>query len=513
MQWDKNTEVYVYGAGLKGKLLVEVLKKIECNVCGYLDRQAKIMSKNVLRPDELNESDRKHCIVVCSVANVFEHIQIAEDLSLLGYEYIVYKNFDLKNELFDVLWDYIENESENDIEEFKKIVYSSQIERFSRIYNYRRTKEIYTEVPSKKGYIDIEVPIILLHTMSEERYCQVHKRQDWDRIPYDKNVYYYLYCGELYRLFENGGSKKEWRRFIRCYKRYFSNADVFPVEELDSFFVRHMEQRYQIYKKMNWLFLNKRNFFKESPVLIQWNKEKNLFNVIDGNNRLAFLMVKGMQKVTCRMQKEDYLKWKNEDVYKKFCNCMQVDSIGKEESVLYPDLSDQCNMEYGGYQTTKIQRLMQYLGKKRILENKKKILLLSGNIVLAHCLDKMNTELYILQDERIDFIKYKLLMELFYMKSSVLIESSKIQNTDYDMVYIEILKELRTDEEQNLYKLCQLSKSIIIFEGEHRAVTRLKKKIARQQYMEQSILTYWLSGQMQEILVLIKKDEEHVVPF
>ena len=506
MQWDKRTNVYVYGAGLKGKLLLKALKQMECNVCGYLDRQAGKMADDVILPEEVVQEKRKHCIVVCSVANVFDHVRIAENLFTLGYEYIVYKDFSGKNDLFDMLWDYIENEKGYDIEEIKRILYKSRIKKYGTVNSGKYEKKEYKVVACKKGYIDVEVPVILLHTMSKERYYQVHKRQDWARVPYDKNVYYYLYCGELYQLFEKGGTEKEWKEFIECYKRYFSNADVFSVKDLESNFVRHIEQRYEIYKKMNWLFLNQRSFFEENPILLLWNNEKHIFNVMDGNNRLAFLMVKGVQKVTCRMQKTDYLKWKNEDVYRELCSNQKSDLIEAQAYLLYPSLSGQDNMEYGGYQMVKIQKLMKFLGEKRFLEESKRILLLSEDIVLANCFDKMGIKLHVLAGQRIDSVKYEMLMKLFYMNSTMLVEQVREQDADYDMIYVEIKSELEPDEEQKICELCKKCSNLMILEGKQKLINQLKKKVAGQQYIAQSIFTYWSAGQLQEIQALKKRE-------
>lgn len=95
MFWNKDTPVYVYGAGLKGRLIYNLLDELGCNMCGFLDQASENIrfERKVFHPDQLAEEKRMSSIVICSVANVFEHGKIALELTKQGYRYIVHKEF------------------------------------------------------------------------------------------------------------------------------------------------------------------------------------------------------------------------------------------------------------------------------------------------------------------------------------------------------------------------------------------------------------------------------------
>lgn len=316
MLWSNEIPVYIYGAGLKGKLIFEILEKMDFNVRGFLDRAPKCVcsKQNVFHPNELSMTERKGCIVVCSVINVFEHRKIAQELAEQGYLYILYKviyeKFDENRELIDAIWDAVEEMGICTLGETKCLIMNRNVAAYRES---SEQKEIQMNVKEKNGYVDIVMPVLLLYTFPKEVYVTYHKRQDWLRIPYERNVYYYLYCADLFRMFEDGkGSASEWEEAIRVYKRYFTNADVYSEKDLDIKFKQHISQRYNIYVEMDKLFHLNRQFFDDYPVYVKWNEKRLSLYVRDGNNRLAFLMSKGMHNVMCRMTKEDYIKWKNE---------------------------------------------------------------------------------------------------------------------------------------------------------------------------------------------------------
>lgn len=69
-------------------------------------------------------------------------------------------------------------------------------------------------------------------------------------------------------------------------------------------------------QKLFLLFEHERNlgmdYFVETAAYVKWN-DKGYFNIIDGHHRAAYLAYKGYVQIPVRMEKRDFLNWKNEE--------------------------------------------------------------------------------------------------------------------------------------------------------------------------------------------------------
>ena len=122
----------------------------------------------------------------------------------------------------------------------------------------------------------------------------------------------YFYTGQLYEVFAQGKvNGKEWNNIIHDAKEHFCSCNVFDIKILDKQFRRYINQKFELYQSMSEQLFHTPEFFYNNPVRVKWNNAegKNYFNIIDGNNRVAFLLAKGIYDIPCRMSKEDYNKW------------------------------------------------------------------------------------------------------------------------------------------------------------------------------------------------------------
>lgn len=214
----------------------------------------------------------------------------------------------------------------------------------------------------------VAVPATFLYTFPRDLYISFHKRQDWLRIPYERNVYYYLYCADLFRLFENGDvTGQDWKKSMETYRRYFANADVYTEENLEAKFRQHISQRYSIYHEMDKLFHFNPDFFEEYPLLVKWNFQRHCLYVRDGNNRLAFLLSKGIHNVVCRMTKEDYAQW-----------------MSSQEMQRYVQVSAD--------QQAQARLILRWLGKIDLLKKVNTILFFSSDFILSDAFSKMGLQ-------------------------------------------------------------------------------------------------------------------------
>lgn len=377
MFWYSDTPVYIYGAGLKGRLISNLLKGLGCSVYGFLDRATQNIceNQNVFYPDQLSIKQRENSIIICSVSNVFDHRKIVSDLAQLGYIYILYKEVggkaDENKQIIDIIWDAIEDSEQYSSTEIRNIITGRNILPY---INRKEKEDGEMVVRENGGCIDVKISAIFLYTFPKELYISFHKRQDWLRIPYERNVYYYLYCANLFRMFENGAvSEQEWEEVFRVYRRYFANADVYDEGVLDIKFKQHVEQRYRIYSEMNRLFHSNREFFEENPLYVKWNENNQSLYVRDGNNRLAFLMVKGIHNVMCRMTKKDYDRWKSKQ---------------ESQSKYLPTEEEK----------TAARMALRWIGKLDLLEKVNNVLFLSHNSLLSDALCKMGVNVVSCED-------------------------------------------------------------------------------------------------------------------
>lgn len=455
MFWYDDTPVYIYGAGLKGKLIYELLVNLGCNVCGFLDRASENihLSQCVFQPDKLSKEQRKNSIVICSVANVFEHRKIAANLVQQGYVYIIYKgingNADGNKEIIDIIWDMIEEVGRYSLAEIKNFIIGREVFAYRDIGE----KEVYEiNVREKNGYVDVAVPAIFLYTFPKDLYISFHKRQDWLRIPYERNVYYYLYCADLFRMFENGAvSGQEWEETIEVYKRYFANADVYIEKDLEVKFRQHMSQRYSIYNEMNKLFHANCGFFEEYPLFVKWNETRHCLYVRDGNNRLGFLLSKGIHNVMCRMAQEDYAQWAN----------------GQEMQKL---ILSTTNEQAGA------RMALKWMGKMDILEKVNRVLFLSSNPILCDVCSKMGVDAVVYEESIESVAQYQKVIDVLGERKYRAIQKMKSLE-EFDLIWFNLSSISEQIEKDKIIQLLSKYSKFVVLEGNKEDVREIINRI------------------------------------
>lgn len=326
-----DAKIVIYGAGVKGNALRIIFQKHSIDVIGYIDKNASNMHKNSdvpiydLNDKKIEEMDKRNIVVVVSVANIFSHEAIISELRRHGFIYFLCKlnvfnptaKEKIINNIFDNLYLY-------------EVIDNKTIVPYIDVDTYRTSENIYDR---KQKYIYCYIPLEMLFTIDsdyKENNLQLKDSPNVSRMV-DKNVVSFIYCKKLYETFNNLSDDNSWEIYLRYYKdlkKECAKVEYLSEEIEDEDFFRHISERYEVYLKMNEAYNFNQQFFKENPVIANWNAN-GYFNIEDGANRVAFLMAKGLQWIPCKVKEDDYIKWENKSV---------VDDIMQKFQAHYVDL-------------------------------------------------------------------------------------------------------------------------------------------------------------------------------
>lgn len=311
-----DVKIIIYGAGVKGNAIRIVLERNNYNVIGYIDKNACNMQNDMAMPvyaleaKEIEEMDKSKVIVVVSVANIFVHEDIVSELQSRGFLYFICKinvfNPRLEEKKINKIYDDLYLYGIIDKETVIPYVEIKDLDSFRNIYD------------KKKQFVYCYVPLEMLFTIEsnyKESTLQLNDSPSILRMV-DKNIMYFVYCKKLYETFNDLSDNYSWRKYLDYYKLLKMNcAKIKYKSEEDEHddFIRHLKERYKVYLKMEEAYHYNYQFFKDYPIIAKWN-QNGYFNIEDGANRAAFLMAKGMKWLPVKIIKEDYHKWKNEEV-------------------------------------------------------------------------------------------------------------------------------------------------------------------------------------------------------
>lgn len=304
----------IYGAAWNGEYCYNELKNKGFEVIAFLDMKAdkidNIFSVPILFPQNevINNEIKKSAVVIITIANVFEQYKIADYLFNMGYEKILYKIDVSKNvkqsysEKLNKAYDKIF--SRQSILECEIPFFSSYLNNLSLENDFGFIKENQNEVTA---YIPAEV-IFSDNTDNPQNII-------------GGSMYMFLEYLDLFKLFE-GISGYTIERYSDFYKKMASKFTYVSQEEV----LRHVNDRHIIYNKISLALSINANFFTENPVILKWN-EKGYFNIVDGHNRTCFFLTKNINKIPCKINKEDYEKWINKGALELCINYIAINNI------------------------------------------------------------------------------------------------------------------------------------------------------------------------------------------
>jgi hypothetical protein len=276
----------VYGGGIFGIGSAKRMITAGCNVVGIIDinpSQVKDSQVPVLTPDDAATKYPGAFVWVC-LANGVPHTEIALSLSCLGFERILFLPlyFDSKT-------------ARSMIAAYNAFCigsYSAEIPSFNKLWSARAEDYIISE---NSGFVTVRVhknhiytTDIVFNEMTDNPYS-LHKILNNPYVPLEP------YEPKVLLLNLNG-----------FYKKRFCNA------------------RHELYDFMEVNLYANPDFFTNCPCACTLN-ENGHWEILDGNHRAAFLLIKGFTAIPVRVRREEFIKYFNEENAEELMICCKKD--------------------------------------------------------------------------------------------------------------------------------------------------------------------------------------------
>lgn len=447
----KTTPIILYGGGFKAHEMLLYLRKNIFNVLCILDEKpddpAFTTDLPMYSPTayELSLQTKKESIVIITINDVFEHKKIVDKLSTYGFKYFLYKN--PENECLKEMNTFFDN-----FYNYKKLLgvtipeYKKENNRISKKIILEKTEECVTAL----------VPIELLFAMPSENIENLPTGKSEYVSKMGKSIIYFLYCYHLIEAFEIGIEAKIWEPYINSYYKFSVSGMKNSEDVRKENFRKYVVRRFKIFEKMNELYCTQPNFFHNNPIIVKWNKA-GYFNIYDGQNRTAFLMVKGVKYIACKMSNECFRLWENQCALKELLHYLKDNKVVMDFPILNPYflLNEDLNFKYNKILIDYFRYFSQEeieICNNRILCYRSEVgyyaqqFTRMGGDVIIHCANNKNRKL-------IEFLN-----KLYYLKEKIEIineaEEQILLEKSYYIVFVEEnLKNFDQDQMQQLEKL------------------------------------------------------------
>lgn len=289
-------KIIIYGAGELGRKTYEHLKEKNMHIVAFLDKKTtgKIEAIPVLSPYEelLDLKERAAAIVIICLSAGNEHRQIADDLYENGYKKIVFLplNYSMPytmkirlTQLYnraligEAIW--------NDVKEYDEYV---RIE-------WRDAAVIRED----KGWIWVWINQEILFSEDYFNWKGDKKKIHLVNDGVDTNLNAYYWYHELFDYID--GIRPDCQEYL----------SIFNMQQGSKAGTEKLYDREKLVADLNQKLSYGLEFFIEAASEAIWNS-KGYFNLCGGHHRTVFLQHKGYVYYPVKMQKEDYIVWKNQ---------------------------------------------------------------------------------------------------------------------------------------------------------------------------------------------------------
>lgn len=324
-QINEQKRYIIYGIGGNGIKIQRVLREanylIDCFIDLRADSVRSVSGERVLNPEEAEKEikDKKNCIVIITIKDVFDHSKIAKRLAKAGFVNCIYKPLEIlqgieDNELLDIskahdrlIADLAIPDKLNLQETNCKICINLQ----ERLL-----------IEKNRTQVSAWLPVELLFNY--------HNGEPYESI----NMALFSPLVELYRYFMG-----EFKDFKKC-DTAIENFILYSMEWMEKNHISDTEDlrkslinsKYKAFIEMQRIVETDQNFFVRNAPEVFF-EEGRFFISSSGRNRIAFLIAKGYRFVPVKMQTENYEKWKNQLVVNEITKFIQDNEV---ENLLMP---------------------------------------------------------------------------------------------------------------------------------------------------------------------------------
>jgi hypothetical protein len=311
----------IYGAGGNCYHLISLLQNEKFNIIAIIDKRAGSISKiqdiPVYTLDEFECADVDNTVVLISIKNVFEHINVARTLLEKGFYNLVYKPFPILQGEHDEEWDSISDAYdkllvENVIpDESADDIYASRTDHMMVFGD-----ELF--VKSQEDDILCWLPMELL--------CNYNRDDPYGRMP--MGAYYPLL--NLYKYLLNDLTDTKWNEVEKDLFLYGMEwVDRVNYEFTDDLKKSMLHSRLGVFNEMQKKSEIDKDFFVRNSVSVKCGEQLQFYLSTSGRNRVTFLLAKGYRFVPVHMSEQEYKRWINEEKFKKFKAYLEKNRINR----------------------------------------------------------------------------------------------------------------------------------------------------------------------------------------
>lgn len=319
--FDKRKRIIIYGAGGNANRVITVFDKSPYEIIAIIDKRAnEIYDMGAIPVYTLENFAREHeereqYIVLITVKNVFEHINIVRNLLDYGYDNIIYKPYAILQGEHDKEWDSINFVYESLIEkgQWSKERFEVAKTRKNHLFVYK--DELCIE---KKEKISCWLPVELI--------CNYNKEDPFGLIP--MAAFYPIVS--IYQYLLSIGINDDWEEICEDYLRYSGEWIYRNGKDCTSSLRTSMiHSRVDIFGEMQKKADLDKEFFVRNKVIVERKEGAFFYLTVSGRNRVSFLIAKGYRYIPVEMSSEDYLGWINDIGFQKFKAFVEEKKINK----------------------------------------------------------------------------------------------------------------------------------------------------------------------------------------
>ncbi|MBQ1871552.1 MAG: hypothetical protein II147_05175 [Lachnospiraceae bacterium] len=327
-------EIVLYGAASIGNLAYDWFTNAGFTVVAFIDKRgAEIDSLRGIPVYSLTDecikeyTDDTRYVVFVSVKNVFEHTNIANELTKHEFTNLIYRPISVINgggtEDEKRL-----NEVYSLISEGKAAKIQDDLKKATKGYTYEVNNRYILE--EDDDTVVTLVPVSYIYTDRKKR------KTPW----FDKPILALLPHIDLFRYI-NGESAGNYSRYMD----YCIMGAGTVIEVTDAWKKNVIKNRSDIFEHMKHYLETDYDFFIRNAPVVTWNSDTRHFNLNSGKHRAAFFVSQKKHFMPVRMSKEDYKTYINEEAVDKVIEALSSQSIMKTEAVIeHPYLIDfPCN--------------------------------------------------------------------------------------------------------------------------------------------------------------------------
>lgn len=324
---NRSMKYIIYGAGGNCFRVKKLLQNAQYTVAAILDKRAgdiyNIEDVPVYTPENyaLVDKEKDKSVIVISVKNVFEHINIARTFLELGYERIIYKPLPILQGEHDEEWDSINYVYETIVEKNISLDTNVRIACSRRDYLMIFKDELLIE--DKGDQVLCWLPIELM--------CNYDSEDAYKLVP--MAAFYPLL--NMYQYLHNTGNECKWEIIENDFFLYSADWVERNRQDFSYSLKRSMiNSRINVYNNMQNKADIDINFFIRNAVSVKRKDSIRFYLTASGRNRVSFLAARGNRFIPVYMSRKDYHLWLNQHKFEEFRQYLEKEKISKFFTIL-----------------------------------------------------------------------------------------------------------------------------------------------------------------------------------